>query len=30
VGDGGGGGISERGPPKDHSTIVWFKLVQWF
>ena len=29
-----GGGIvgynSERGPPKDHSTKVWFKLAQWF
>jgi hypothetical protein len=29
---GGGivGHISERGPPKDHSTKVWFKLAQWF
>jgi hypothetical protein len=29
-----GGGIighnSERGPPKDHSTKVWFKLALWF
>ena len=21
---------SERGPPKDHPTKVWSKLVQWF